>query len=346
MKMHSDFHMAQGETETSYVNNSRLQRGMRYYSSTLPENLVASDLGCSSGENTLIFISGVINATRGLPLELQFFLNDLPGNDFNHIFQSLQQFKKSISEDHKEETLPPFYVAGLPGSYYTRLFPCRSVHLFHSSYSLHWLSRLPDGLEGNEGNICITKTTPLSVVERYQLEQFRKDFMLFLQLRNEELVFGGQMVLTFLGRKDDNVCNGNLNYLTELLAQSLWSLVDKGLVEKDKVKFFNLPIYGAAVNEVTTVIKKSKLFDINQIKLFESNWDPYDDLDDDVVQDNIRSGENISKSIRAVMETLLASHFGESVLDALFNEYACKVAEHLKWHKTKYSVIVLSLEKR
>ncbi|TVU36936.1 hypothetical protein EJB05_18893, partial [Eragrostis curvula] len=354
MNMHSDFHMAQGERETSYVNNSRLQRKSLFETKQVlekalrevcaavhPKSLVVSDLGCSSGENTLIFISEVINAMRGLPLELQFFLNDLPGNDFNYIFQSLEQFMRSIIADHKEETLPLFYVAGLPGSYYTRLFPCQSVHLFHSSYSLHWLSQLPDGLEGNEGNIHITNTTPLSVVERY-LKQFQKDVMLFLQLRNEELVLGGQMVLTFLGRKDDNVYNGSLNYLYDLLAQSLWSLVGKGLVEEDKVNSFNIYHFTG----LKAVIKQSGQFDINQIKMFESNWDPYDDdLDDGVVQVNIKSGVNVARCIRAVTETLIASHFGEPVLDALFNEYACKVAEHLEWNKPKYSIIVLSLRK-
>jgi jasmonate O-methyltransferase len=38
---------------------------------------------------------------------------------------------------------PPYYVAGLPGSFYTRLFPCHSVHFFHSSYCLMWLSQVP-----------------------------------------------------------------------------------------------------------------------------------------------------------------------------------------------------------
>ncbi|TVU11870.1 hypothetical protein EJB05_45479, partial [Eragrostis curvula] len=182
MKMHSDFHMAQGETETSYVNNSRLQRkalfetkqvlvkALREVCATiLPENLVASDLGCSSGENTYT--------------TLQLWETKASHSDLAHVD-----------------------IGGVDAC-------CDAI-------------QLPDGLEGHEGNICITKTTPLSVVERYQ-EQFRKDFILFLQLRNEELVFGGQMVLTFLGRKDDNIYNGNLNYLTELLAQSLWSLVDK-----------------------------------------------------------------------------------------------------------------------
>ena len=51
--------------------------------------------------------------------------------------------------------------------------------------------------------------------------------MLFLELRYDELVVGRKMVLTFLGRKEEDVYSGNLNYLYELLSQSLRSLVDK-----------------------------------------------------------------------------------------------------------------------
>ena len=81
-------------------------------------------------------------------------------------------------------------------------------------------------LDGNEGNIYIAKTTSPSVVELYQ-EQFQKDLILFLELRYKELAFGGQMVLMFLGRKEDDVYSGSMNYIYELLAQSLQSLVEK-----------------------------------------------------------------------------------------------------------------------
>ncbi|KAJ1258894.1 hypothetical protein BS78_10G111000 [Paspalum vaginatum] len=362
MKMESDFHMVKGEGETSYINNSRHQQKAlletkpvlekavaEVCSDVLPQNLmVVGDLGCGSGKNTLIFLSEVIDATRGLPVELQFFLNDLPGNDFNHIFQSYdEELKNSAMADHKGERPTPFYIAGVPGSYYTRLFPFQSVHLFHSSFSLHWHSQFPYGLlDDNGDNIYIARTTPPNVVKIYQ-DQFQKDLMLFLELRYEELAFGGQMVLTFLGRKNEDVYSGSMNYLYELLAQSLQTLVRKELVSQKKLESFNLPIYGASIGEVKEVVNGSGLFDINHIKLFESNWDPYNDSEGSNVQDNIQSGVNIAKSIRAVMETLFVSHFGESIIDVLFKEFANKVADYIqRADDPNYSIIILSLHRK
>jgi len=68
------------------------------------------------------------------------------------------------------------------------------------------------------------------VVKFFQ-EQFHKDFSLFLKLRHEELVYGGKMILTFVGRKDDDVYSGDSVQLYGLLARSLQSLVAKVRVE-------------------------------------------------------------------------------------------------------------------
>jgi len=368
MTMEHVLHMAKGGGETSYAKNSWLQRRAlletrplldeavrEVYMALSHPTMTVCDLGCSSSENTLFFVSKVIETIcrhrrrklgAGTEVELQFFLSDLPVNDFNHLYLSLRQFKESIAVAHEEETVPPFYIAGLPGSCYERLFPAKSVHLFHSSYSLHWRSQFLHGLEGNpnEGNIYIAKNTPPYIVKLYQ-EQFRNDFLLFLKLRYEELVFGGQMLLTFLGRKNEDAYSGELNHVYGLLAQSIQFLVEEGLVEKEKLDSFNLPLYGPSVDEVKAVIKQSGLFDINRIELFEHNWDPYDESESDHVDDPLQSGINVAKCLRAVMEPLFARHFGESVLDALFDKYAHNVAEYLEREKTKYSIIVLSLKK-
>lgn len=116
-------------------------------------------------------------------------------------------------------------------------------------------------------------------------------------------------------------------------------------MEKEKLDSFNLPTYGPSVGEVKAILKKSNLFDIDHIKLFEANWDPYDDSEGDVVLDSTQSSVNIVKCIRSVLESLIASHFGKTILDTLFVEYTHRIAKHLEKEKTKFALIILSLKK-
>lgn len=127
--------------------------------------MVAADLGCSSGPNTLLVVSEVMNTigahvvqeepadnygSRAV-MEVQFFLNDLPGNDFNLVFRSLDQHQHQqrrlqghglMAAVEEKQAAVPCYIAGLPGSMYTRILPCQSVHLFHSSHCLIWRSKV------------------------------------------------------------------------------------------------------------------------------------------------------------------------------------------------------------
>ncbi|KAL6883485.1 hypothetical protein ACP4OV_010899 [Aristida adscensionis] len=383
MKVERDLHMAAGDGANGYAPNSRLQRKAlletrpvlqeaveELYASLSPgSTMVVADLGCSAGPNTLLVVSEVMKTIhaacareetadgRRRAVAVQCFLNDLPGNDFNLVFRSLEQLQKQ-NDLSSEETMvtPSCYVAGLPGSFYTNLFPGQSVHLFCSSYSLMWRSKwslpqtvpddLSNGTQINEGNIYIGKTTPPSVIKLFQ-EQFKKDFQLFLMLRYKELVCGGRFVLTVLGRKsDDMLMHGEVGSMWELLAHALQSLAQEGRVEQEKINSFNLPFYAPSVNEVKALIKEDH-FNIEHIKTFECNWDPYDDSDSDVVLDSATSGDNVAhKSIRAVIEPLIMEHFGESILDELFSVFASMVAKHLEIRKAKYPIILLSLKKK
>lgn len=111
-----------------------------------PTTLTVVDLGCSSGPNTLVLLSNLIkqveqNIRQERPLEYQIFFNDLYGNDFNAIFRSLPSFLERLKTQIGDDFGPCFF-NGVPGSFYGRLFPSKSVHFFHSSYSLHWLSQV------------------------------------------------------------------------------------------------------------------------------------------------------------------------------------------------------------
>ncbi|KAL6596646.1 hypothetical protein ACP70R_047289 [Stipagrostis hirtigluma subsp. patula] len=376
MKVETELRMATGDGENSYATNSRLQKKAileirpvlqraveELYTSLSPRStMVVADLGCSSGPNTLLVVSEVMSTISACAMdpgervdqhamEVQFFLNDLPGNDFNLVFRLLEQFQSMAKEEEKETMVaaPPYYVAGLPGSFYTRLFPCQSVHLFHSSYCLMWRSKVPEELSSgtyvNEGNIYIGKTTPPAVVKLLQ-EQFNKDFELFLTLRYTELVYGGRMILTFIGRKSEDILmHGDVARMWELLAEALRTMIQKGRVEQDDLNSFNLPFYAPSVDEVKALIKQVELFDIEHIGISESNWDPQDDSNGDVVLDCASSGDNVAKCIRAVIGPLIMDHFSECILDELFLVYASNVAEHLKKGKAKYPIIVVSLKK-
>ncbi|GJR55103.1 benzoate carboxyl methyltransferase-like protein [Tanacetum coccineum] len=71
-----------------------------------PQCFNIGDLGCSSGPNTLLAISNFID---------------------------------EMHEVGKEKNFKPL---NFQGSFNERLFPDQSIHLFHSSSSLHWLSQV------------------------------------------------------------------------------------------------------------------------------------------------------------------------------------------------------------
>jgi len=121
---------------------------MKLYCDTFPNCLKVADLGCSSGPNALLVASNIINTVDAVSQNLshespmfQFFLNDLFGNDFNTTFKLLPDFYKRLQEE-KGHKFSPCFFSGTPGSFYGRLFPDNSIHFFHSSYSLHWLSKV------------------------------------------------------------------------------------------------------------------------------------------------------------------------------------------------------------
>jgi hypothetical protein len=122
------------------------------YQNLFPECLKMADLGCSSGPNTVLIVSEIIdiigttshNLNRPPP-SLQAFLNDLPGNDFNAIFKSLESFYRTL-ETEKGNMFGHCFISGVPGSFYGRLFPNNSLHFIHSSYALMWISEVDNSL--------------------------------------------------------------------------------------------------------------------------------------------------------------------------------------------------------
>ncbi|KAL3635615.1 hypothetical protein CASFOL_020162 [Castilleja foliolosa] len=166
MEVNHILHMNAGDGETSYAQNSSFQRFVlsktwpvldeslkdmynEMNKNGFPKRIIKiADLGCSSGPNTILLVSHIMDTIQdlcqnddvnNLP-QLEVFLNDLPDNDFNNLFKLVSNFRRL--EYGKEMKLECF-VYGVPGSFYDRLFPTSSLHFAYSSYCLHWLSQVP-----------------------------------------------------------------------------------------------------------------------------------------------------------------------------------------------------------
>ncbi|PHT95247.1 hypothetical protein T459_03129 [Capsicum annuum] len=369
-------HMNAGNGECSYASSSTLQREVIQQAKPVLEDAIKkmfnnigefpkcfnmADLGCSSGPNTLYTVLNIIKIVQMLchdkrckMTEFQAYLNDLPDNDFNTIFKTIPSFYKNLKQADDGANC---FVSGVPGSFYERLFPSKSLHLVHSSYSLHWLSKAPENIENNN-NIYITRTSPPPVFEGY-MKQFEKDFSRFLQLRSEEIVTGGLMLLTFIGRSIPDPYGNDTAHL-DLLSKSLIDLIHEveyfasaynfllapsnsleialivfitllqGLIEQAELDSFDYPFYAPYKDEVETIVQTEGSFYLDTIKLFQVNWDERDN-DDDVCFDAYSSGKHVARTMRAVLEQMLVGHFqlANSVVDSLFERYAYHLACHL-----------------
>ncbi|KAE8816790.1 Salicylate O-methyltransferase [Hordeum vulgare] len=268
-------------------------------------NMVIADLGCSSGPNAVALVSIALEATcnhflqlQQSPPEVSLLLNDLPYNDFNRVVKSLVALRQ-INE--------PVVVAGVvPGSFYERLFPSGSVHLFCSSNSLHWLSKAPEDLRINQipaydidENV---RRERLPVVAEAYARQFRKDFTLFLKLRAKELVSDGRMVVSLAGRRSDELVS-EISHVWGTAAQILGIMASEGMIDKAKFNSLYIPVYGPSLEELREIIQEEGSFTITEMRVHN----PASGMDSAHLTPN-----RIANCMRAAFEPLINQHFGSS----------------------------------
>ncbi|KAG6707094.1 hypothetical protein I3842_06G014400 [Carya illinoinensis] len=275
-----------GEGPNSYTHNSKQQRKGSYRAKVLLSNSIQekltvenklntanqqvfriADLGCSVGPNTFASVQTIIEATELTfktqileykPPEFHVFFNDHVGNDFNTLFKTLPFDRQ-------------YFAAGVPGSFHARLFPNSSLPFIHSSYALHWLSRVPievmdeSSPAWNKGRIHYTNA-PKQVGEAYAT-RFAKDVEFFLSARAQELVAGGLLAL-FLPAVPDVLSNSDTVIGTELdlLGSCLMDMAKEGLVSEAKVDSFNLPLYYTSHKELKELIGRNEHFTIERME--------------------------------------------------------------------------------
>ncbi|XP_065857414.1 loganic acid O-methyltransferase-like [Euphorbia lathyris] len=282
--------------------------------------ICVADLGCAVGPNTFSCMQDIIDVVKhkyqtqcpnsSMP-EFQVLFNDQTSNDFNTLFA----------------TLPPereYFTAGVPGSFYGRLFPESSIHVAQCNYALHWLLEEPEELQDmnspawNKGRIHYT-SAPEAVVKAYA-DQWAKGFNDFLNARSKEIMAGGILIIIMPSIPDDvpysQVPNG---ILFDFLTSILLDMAQKGMIREEEVDAFNLPLYAAPPGEIGELIEKNGYFNIESIGL--TNPSPW--LKDDVHVDL----NDYLRHTRAAWESIFFKHFSTTIVTQIFERLRLKLPE-------------------
>lgn len=292
-----------------------------------------TDLGCSVGPNTFLAVQNILEAvehkcrTQGhnsdqVP-EFQVFFSDQAENDFNELLQSLPPDRK-------------YYAMGVPGSFYSRLFPKACLHFVYSSFSLQFLSKVPEQVVDrsspawNKGRIHYSNSAH-EVVEAYAT-QYAKDMECFLSARAQEIVGGGLVAFVVPGRADGTPHAQNFyNMSLDLFGSCLMDMANKGVIAEDRVDSFNLPIYNASLQEVEAIVKGNGCFSIERME----------HLPQETPQPKV-----FRSTVRAGMENMIREHFGEDILDEFFDTFGKKYEESVCVFKSVKAISLFVLLKR
>jgi indole-3-acetate O-methyltransferase len=300
-----------------------------------------ADLGCATGINTLLVVDTIVRAvqtkcsSRSFEVpEFQVYFADLPSNDFNSLLRSLPPHERLTDRAHKKDederyfSEPPetrsYFAAVISGTFYKRLFPSRSLHFCHTSSSLHWLSQVPNSVvdrsspDWNGGAIHISTDD----VGAAYLSQFRKDFSAFLAARAEEMVPGGYMFVCLTGRNSADLKEqGAIGHISHHMEAAFNELVKEGVIEKEKVDSFNLPLFCPNVEEFESIVKTETSFEIvESVKLFSGL--PLHPISEVTKGDEEMFGRTVANGYRAAFENLVRAQLGS---DGLTNEFYLRI---------------------
>ncbi|KAJ4982121.1 hypothetical protein NE237_032958 [Protea cynaroides] len=112
----------------------------------------------------------------------------------------------------------------------------------------------------------------------------------------------------------------------------------QGHIEEAKADSFNVPFYMPSRKEVEAIICGEGSFYLDQLEIFNINWDGSDD-DENFTFDRFISAQKMAKFLRAVATPLIACHFGDAVIDVLFNRYIEYVGDHLSKEEDKFAIL-------
>ncbi|MCO5577398.1 hypothetical protein L7F22_031230 [Adiantum nelumboides] len=227
-----------------------------------------ADFGCACAQNTINsmhFMAKYVADHLGdanQQLHFQAFFSDLAFNDFNTLFTLLSSTEGSAIQAAGSH----FMACGLPGSFYSRLFPSGFLHFGLSTLAICVGVKVPEAVQDpnspafNENGIWILEGCKAETTMAYK-HQFHKDFTCFLRHRSQELVAGGLVFCVIIagaassaGAATSTLTNQDHNHLYANVQVAWRQLIAEGLLEQTSLDAFNLPHFFPTIDQVEEVV--------------------------------------------------------------------------------------------
>lgn len=108
------------------------------------------------------------------------------------------------------------------------------------------------------------------------------------------------------------------------------------LVEEGTVDSYNVPFYAPSLKEIEDAVGKDGSFAIDHIQVYELNTSTGNAKEDAAVT---------STAIRAIQESMITHHFGEGIVDTLFQYYRELLSKAMSKEEIHSAHLVVVLRK-
>ncbi|KAF3948629.1 hypothetical protein CMV_025399 [Castanea mollissima] len=170
----------------------------------------------------------------------------------------------------------------------------------------------------NKGRIHYTSAKD-EVIKAYEA-QYVEDMEYFLHARAQEVVRGGLVALIVSGRPNGIHHSQTTQNLTfDLLGSCLMDMAKKGIVSEEKVDSFNIPLYYMSPQELAAAVDRNGYFSVERMEDLP--------LIQEIITSTITKSQIAASHLRAALDGLIKTHFGDAILDELFDSLSKKIEE-------------------
>lgn len=238
-----------------------------------PQPIVIADYGAANGLNSLLSIDAAIAVLRKRTRPEHSVLvahTDRPDNDFTELFNTLENDPDTYLKKDKS-----IFVSAIGRSFYSQILPSDSVHLAWSSWAIHWLTRVPCGIDDHiQVNFCSDPTVRAAFAR-----QAAHDWHEFVAFRGRELSPGGRLVVMTMAVGDDD--DFGFRPLLSAMLDALDELGDDGLLTADEVARMCIPTVARRAADFVAPFAPSGRFErleIEDLQIFDATdrfWERY-----------------------------------------------------------------------